>query len=112
MSFGIFDVIIALCGAYLIFAGIQMKVKGTINDKIALARSATADSIRDKKGFVEYIWIRIVICGVCCLCAGVANLIISTLDLNPYIELGINAFFFVVLIVYSVLIGKAQKKFS
>lgn len=114
-SINIFDVIVAVAGLYMAFCGIQMKSKGKINTGVVLSKNITADQIKDKEGFIAYMWWKLVVVGLMVAVSGIFNMsAVALFGETPtvvIIELVINAIFFILLIIYGVIVVKAQKKY-
>lgn len=110
-SFNIFDTIIVICGLYMAFCGVRMKAENKINTSLVLSKNVKPEQIRDKDGFIKYMWIRLVICGVACVLAGVVNLLFTRYQPSLIIEAAANAVFVIILISFGVIAVKAQKKF-
>ena len=106
-----FDIIVFGCGLYMVINGIQMKVSGKINTGLVLARNTSPDNIKDKEGFIAFMWSKLVVIGAVCALSGVVNIWLSRVEEAGIAELIINALFFVILIIYGVVVTKAQKKF-
>lgn len=111
----IFDALITICGLYLAINGIMMKVNGTINPGVVLSKNVKVDNIKDKEGFIKYMWPKLLICGLLCAAAGIFNMTFASMvgegDIYLFIDLGVNALFFVLLIIYGLFAVKAQKLF-
>ena len=110
-SFSIFDMIVIACGIYMAVNGIIMKTKGTINKGLVLPKNITEERLKDKEGFIKYMWPRLLICGVVVTISGFINIILTSIEGMAIADLLINMIFFVVLIIYAVIVSRAQKKF-
>lgn len=112
-TINIFDLVIVACGIYMIISGIKMKMDGKINTGLVMAKSMRPDQIRDKEGFIKFMWNKLLICGIICTISGIVNFVLSLSESQVAIMADIifNALFFVMLIVYGFIVAKAQKKY-
>jgi len=114
-SFNIFDIIVTLCGLYMAYSGVMMKAKGKINTGLVLSRNVTPDQIKDKEGYIKFMWSKLVIIGILVAASGIFNMSIVAIagqtETVVIIELIVNAIFFVMLVVYGLIIAKAQKEY-
>ena len=115
MQFSFFDMLVIVCGLYMAYCAVMMKVKGRINSGVVMSRNISENQLKDKEGFIKYIWPKLLCVGLLCAASGAFNLIYSSMEVEPekyaIVELSVNAVFFVLLIVYGVIVVKAQKKF-
>lgn len=114
-NFNFFDAIIIVCGIVLAYNAIKMKTTGELNSSIVLSKNVRPDQIKDKEGFINYLWTKLLACGVLSALAGIINMILSMFageyHFLIYVDLAINTLFFVILIAYGMIVVKAQKKF-
>ena len=114
-SFNIFDIIVTLCGLYMAYNGVMMKSKGKINTGIVLSKNVTPDQIKDKEGFINYMWAKLVIVGILVAVSGIFNMSIVAIagqtQTVVIVELVVNAIFFALLVVYGLIVAKAQKEY-
>lgn len=61
---GVIDVLFLASGFYLIWTAIMAKKRGRIAEKVMLSKDASEKDIRDKIGFIEYVYKRIFLAGV------------------------------------------------
>lgn len=114
-SINVFDFLIIFCGLYMAYTGVLMKTKGKINTGVVLSRNVDPDTIKDKEGFIKYMWSKLLALGLLCASSGIFNVTISTTieqtEKVVMVQLIMNAFFFVLLIIYTAVVMKAQKRF-
>ncbi len=83
---GFVDVLFLGSGIYLIYTACIAKRNGTITANVMLDKSASEKNIKDKPGYIEYMYKRILIVGALIVLAGMINLVndyyISSIVLN------------------------------
>jgi len=113
-SFNIFDLLIVLCGFYMAYNGVIMKVNGKINPGVVLSRNVDPNAIKDKEGFIKFMWWKLLVIGLICATAGIFNMAVSRMGDSStlmVIQLVLNLGFFVLLMIYAVVAMKAQSRF-
>ena len=115
MNFSIFDMLVIACGLYMAYCAVMMKAKGRINSGVVMSRSLDERMLKDKQGFIDYLWWKLLAVGLLCAASGIFNITFTkyaqTSEQYLIVQLIINAVFFVLLIVYGLIVVKAQKKF-
>ncbi len=115
MNLNLFDILVIGAGLYMAFCAVMMKVKGEIKSNVVLSRNVDENSLKDKEGFIAFLWWKLLAVGLLCAASGVFNLIYTSIaetsDTYIFVQIGVNTFFFILLIVYGVVVVKAQKKF-
>ena len=115
MSFNVFDLLVIVCGLYMAYCAVMMKAKGRINSGVVMSRSLDESQLKDREGFINYIWWKLLIVGLLCAASGIFNMIYTryAIESEKYIlvQIIINTAFFILLIVYGVIVVKAQKKY-
>lgn len=111
----VFDFLIIGCGLYMVYNGIVMKTQKQIKAGVVLGKNADPNNIKDKDGFIAYMWWKLVAMGVMCAISGLLNVILTVYggdsSISYYIQVGMNMLFFLLLLIYSVITMKAQKKY-
>jgi len=107
----IFDMLVLFCGIYMAINGILMKTQNKINASLVLGKNVKEAELRDKEGFIAYMWWKVLAIGIVCALAGATNLILSKIDGMAIITTILDIVFFAILVVYGIIISKAQKKF-
>ncbi|MBQ9333069.1 MAG: hypothetical protein IJS12_01920 [Lachnospiraceae bacterium] len=115
MSFSVFDMLVIACGLYMAYCAVMMKTKGRINSGVVMSRSLDESMLKDKQGFIDYLWWKLLIVGLLCAASGIFNILFTKYaqDSTAYlvVQLIINGVFFALLIVYGLIVVKAQKKY-
>lgn len=109
-----YDLIVILCvisGAYMAYAAIVMKYKGQFIKNVVLSNGVDENSIRDKEGFVSYLYIRLLLCGGADVFIGIICLINDYLAGPGIIALITVCVFFISIIVYGIFVNKALRKY-
>lgn len=83
---GFVDLLFLGSGIYLIYTACMAKKNGTITANVMLDKNAEEKNIKDKSGYIEYMYKKIIIAGALIVIAGIVNLVndyyISSLVLN------------------------------
>ncbi|MBQ8945736.1 MAG: hypothetical protein IJ058_02880 [Lachnospiraceae bacterium] len=116
MQFNFFDLLVIVCGLYMAYCAVMMKTKGRINSGVVMSRNLDESMLKDKEGFIRFIWPKLLCIGILCAVSGIFNLVYSAhSEENPQtyvlVEIIVNSVFFILLIVYGVIVAKAQKRF-
>lgn len=107
----IFDILIALSGVYLIYEAVRMKRTGDITGGVIVSKEVDVNNIRDKEGFIKYMFGKVFAMGILALIVGVVGMINSWLKGPVFLSLiGVLAYL-AVLILFAVASVKARKKF-
>lgn len=72
---GMLDILFLASGIYLIFTAVSAKKRGTIAANVMLSKNATEKDIKDKVGFIEYMYKGILLAGVMIVIAGIIHLV-------------------------------------
>ena len=110
-TLNIFDLIIIICGLYMAINGVLMKTHKKINTGLVLAKNTPEERIRDKDGFIAYMWWKLTLIGVICTISGIVNIACSSVEGLEILSFVFNAVFFIILVIYGVVVTKAQKRF-
>ena len=65
MGTNLFDYLIILSGLYLVYTGINMKQTGEIKTGVIVSKDVDVNRIKDKEGFIKYMYARVLIIGGC-----------------------------------------------
>ena len=109
--YNLIDFLCIIGGGYLIYAGVVMKTQGKIVSNVVMNKGADESALRDKEGFINYLYLKLIICGVIVMLAGVANFVNDLMWQSAIVSTALNCTFAVAIIVYAVFINKALKKF-
>lgn len=105
------DLLCIIGGGYLVYAGVVMKTQGKIVSNVVMNKGADESALRDKEGFINYLYLKLIIVGVIVMLAGVVNIINDLTLQSAILATALNCAFAVAIIVYAVFINKALKKF-
>lgn len=109
-----YDWIVILCvigGAYMTYAAIVMKYKGKFIRSVVFGNGVDENSIHDKEGFVNYLYIRLLSCGVADVFIGVVCLFCDFIKGPGIASVIANFVFFISFIAYGIFVNKALKKY-
>lgn len=109
-TFRFMDILIILCGAYLVYSSVQMKRTGEVSSAI-VGKGYDLKKAKDLKGYIEYMYLKSVILGVIVMVSGAANYLNGKYWNIPNFDLVVCAVFLVIIIVYSKIAIDAQKKY-
>lgn len=103
-----FDILIVLCGIYIIYTVVKMKRYGKINPSVLLGKSVTENMIKDKEGFINYMYPKAMALGVVTVICGVIDYLFSSYTIVGFV---IMVTFLVILAIYCHFTNQAKKKF-
>lgn len=109
-TFRFMDILITLCGAYLVYSSVQMKRTGEVSSAI-VGKGYDLKKAKDLKGYIEYMYLKSVILGVIVMVSGAANYLNGKYWNIPNFDLVVCAVFLVIIIIYSKIAIDAQKKY-
>ena len=107
----LFDLLITFSGVYLVYAAIVMKKDGRILSGIMNGKESDADKMRDKDGFIGYMFGRLMGLGILVVISGVGSIINTKAGGPVYISLIGVIVVLIVLVLFAVSLRKARKKF-
>lgn len=115
MQLSIFDLLVTVCGLYMAYSAVMMKTKGRVNSGVVMSRNLDESQLKDKEGFIKYIWPKLFAVGLLCAASGIFNIVFSYLASDSenfvIIEVVVNGLFFILLIAYAIVVSQAQKKY-
>lgn len=108
---GMIDVLFLASGFYLIWTAIMAKKRGRIAEKVMLSKDASEKDIKDKIGFINYVYKRILLAGLLITVSSIIHL-----ANDYYIHSGILTWVgiagvLVALIIYTTAYMGAQKRY-
>lgn len=109
-TFSFMDILIALCGVYLIYTSVQMKRTGEISSAI-VGKGYDPKKAKDPKGYIDYMYPRSIIMGAVVVLSGGVNYLNDKYWGIPNFNLIVCGVFLLVIIVYSKMTIDAQKKY-
>lgn len=72
---GMIDILFFASGVYLIYSAVNAKKKGNIAANVMLSKDVNENDIKDKKGFIDYMYGKILLAGVMIIAASVIHLV-------------------------------------
>lgn len=105
------DFLCIIGGGYLVYAGIVMKTQGKIVNNVVMNKGADESALRDKEGFINYLYWKLIAIGAVVILAGVANVVNDLTTQLAIISTLSSIAFFAAIVVYAVFVNKALKKF-
>lgn len=110
-GFGIFDMLIAASGVYLAYAAVMMKKSGEIKSGVIVNKDIDVNKIKDKEGFINYMYGKVLLIGLLAAAVGVGNMLNAKLNGPVYFTLIGIVLYLAVLVLYAIAFSKARKKF-
>lgn len=109
--FGFLSVIVIGCGVYSLYAYIQMKKGGPINEALLLGRSYNEYKCKDKDAFLQKALPAVLVFAFASLLYGVVDFIHCYVQPIKTIDLICMIIFFAVLIWFLIYTGKLKKNY-
>lgn len=109
-----YDWIVILCvisGVYMTYAAITMKYKGKFINSVVFGNGVDENSIRDKEGFIQYLYIRLLVCGIVDVLMGIICLICDFVSGPGLMSIIANLIFFISIVTYWIFVNKALRKY-
>lgn len=72
---GMIDILFLISGVYLIFTAIMAKKKGNVVSNVMLGKDVPESDIKDKAGFIEYMYKRIFLAGIMIMAASAIHIV-------------------------------------
>ena len=107
----IFDLLIGASGVYLIYIAVVMKKTGEIKTGVIVSKEMDVNKMKDKKGFIDYMFGRVLLAGALIVLSAAGNLAVTELNGPLWLSMAGNARFVAALIIYMVAYRKARKLF-
>lgn len=107
----IFDLLIAGSGVYLIYIAILMKWKGEIRKGVLVSKDVNPERIRDKEGFINYMFPKTIVIGALTVAVGCINMSSPYISGSAWLPLAITAGYFAALMAFASFTMKARRKF-
>lgn len=111
MGTNLFDYLIILSGLYLVYTGINMKQNGEIKTGVIVSKDVDVNRIKDKEGFIKYMYARVLIIGGLAVAVGAVGVLSTWLNWPGYLSLVATGGYLVVIICFAVASAKARKNF-
>ena len=108
----IIDIIVAGVGIYLIYLIYLAKYKGQIHQTFIWRRDDNPNKCRDKEGFVNYLFPRVIVCGVILFADGLIGIInrhiVTFFEMFDLVSIVVT---FAVIIAFGFFASKAMKTY-
>lgn len=112
IMYDVLNIVIIFSGIYLIYSSISMKVKGEIIANVVLNKSTSENAIKDKEGFINFIYGKLLAIGIIIVLSGVVDYINDSMQGSSIVRVITFLVFAAALVVYSVVAKKAINKFT
>lgn len=107
----VIDILCILSGAYFIYAAVVMKKQGRIINNVLLKKGADESNIKDKEGFIQFLFGKILFLGIVIMLGGIVNLLNSYLAGSAMVTTIVCCVFAAALVGYGVVTNMAMRKF-
>lgn len=107
----VIDILCILCGAYLVYAAVVMKTQKRIIGNVLLKKGTDENSLKDKDGFINFLFAKVLVVGILWIIGGIINFINSYVGGPAAMTTVVCVLFGVSLVVYGVLTNLAMRKF-
>ncbi len=111
MGTNLFDYLIILSGLYLVYTAVNMKQSGEVKTGVIVSKDVDVNRIRDKEGFINYMYGRVLVIGVLAIAVGGLGVLSTRLNWPGYLSLLATGGYLIVIICFAVASAKARKKF-
>ena len=105
------DVFIAFCGGYLIYSSVDMKKTGSLKKGVMIRKDADLSKAKDIPGFIEYMYLKTIIVGICTLICGGIGIVNDLYGGLGMVQLVMTFVFFVAIVIFGIMMTRAQKKY-
>lgn len=110
--YDLIDILCMLSGGYLVYAAIVMKRQGRIIKNVVMSKNTDENSIKDKDGFVHYLYGKLILCGCLIILASIVNLVNDHMDGPGIVALITCSIFAVTIVGYGIAVNSALKKYA
>ncbi len=110
--YDLIDILCVLCGAYLIYAAVAMKKQGRIIENVLLKKGMDESEILDKEGFIQFLYGKLLLCGIVIIIAAIINLINTYQNGNSVVSVVSCCVFAVSIIAYGIVTNLAMRRYT
>ncbi len=110
--YDLIDFVCVFSGMYLAYSAITMKTKGEIVANVVLNKSVSENAIKDKQGFIDYIYGKLLLIGIIIILAGAADIANNNMHISSLVGLACFLVYVGALVAYSMVTKKAVQKFT
>lgn len=108
---GMIDILFFASGVYLIYTAVLAKKKGNVTGNVMLGKDMTENDIKDKAGFIAYMYRRILLAGVMIIVGSMIHLVNDYYLFSPVLTwIGI-AVILAAIVVYTASYLRGQKRY-
>lgn len=108
---GMIDILFFASGAYLIYTAVVAKKKGSVTGNVMLGKDMAENDIKDKAGFIAYMYRRILLAGVMIIVGSMIHLVNDYYLFSPVLTwIGI-AVILAAIVVYTASYLRGQKRY-
>lgn len=107
----VIDILFMGSGIYLIFSAFMAKKNGTITANVMLGKNMDEKCIKDKTGYITYMYKRILIAGILVVIAGMINFINDCFFFSNIATAVASAVIIVAIAIYVTAYKKGQKAY-
>lgn len=110
--YSVIDILCIFSGGYLIYAGAVMKSQGKIVQNVVMGKGMTESAIRDKEGFINCLYWKLILVGSIIILAGAASIINDYfMGGSPFVTSITTIVFIAALVAYGIFTTRALKKY-
>ncbi|MBD5520379.1 MAG: hypothetical protein HDR03_04025 [Lachnospiraceae bacterium] len=110
--YNLIDIVCIMSGGYLAYSAFSMKSKGEIIANVVLNKAVNENSIKDKEGFIDYIYGKLLLIGIIIILSGVVDVINLNMGGSSVVSIIALIVFAVSLVAYSKVTKTALDKFT
>lgn len=107
----VLDMLLIAFGVYMSYAAVALKTRGEVTANIMLPKNVKPEQIKDKEGFIAFTYPKTLVIGIITVIMGLAMLVNDFFKASVLVNFIVPFFFMIVVIIYGVMIKKAQSRF-
>ncbi|MDO4285945.1 MAG: hypothetical protein Q4C60_11525 [Eubacteriales bacterium] len=111
MEIDFFSIFVLLAGVYILYAAILLKTQKKITKSIMMNQNRDVKQIKDKEGFVRFMFVRTMVVAVVTIAAGLWGLIEPFFVTTWVTDVVVVVAFTLMIVYYLISIRKADKEF-
>lgn len=108
---GMIDILFFASGVYLIYTAVLAKKKGNVTGNVMLGKDMTENDIKDKAGFIAYMYRRILLAGVMIIVGSMIHLVNDYYLFSPVLTWTGIAVILAAIVVYTASYLRGQKRY-
>ena len=110
--YNLIDIVCIMSGGYLAYSAFSMKSKGEIIANVVLNKAVNENSIKDKEGFIDYIYGKLLLIGIIIILSGVVDVVNLNMGGSSIVSIIALIVFAVSLVAYGKVTKTALDKFT